>query len=365
MNNRIADGRVKFRHLQCFLAVAQLGGVQKAAESLSITQPAVSKTIAELEAILGVKLFERGRHGAQPTREAQLFMPHANACVLALRQGVGLLAREGGAAAATLEIGILPTVAASLAPALMKALTARWPRIVVRIATAANAELLERLKSGAIECAIGRLSEPERMIGLAFEQLYNEPLVAVVRAGHPLLASVAPAAELARYPVVLPPFGTLIRQSAEQLLGACGAPPLDSFIEVLSVSVARAGARERCGLVRAALCRRIRSAGRCAGAPAAAVGGHRRAGRARAAYRCAAVAGRADADRRGARHRPVAVRRCAPAPGTTHGAQACSRQALIHRAWRCAGPDLVSLSCCGTGHPVSSRHRVLGISYRF
>lgn len=244
MNNRIADGRVKFRHLQCFLAVAQLGGVQKAAESLSITQPAVSKTIAELEAILGVKLFERGRHGAQPTREAQLFIPHANACVLALRQGVGLLAREGGAAAATLEIGMLPTVAASLAPALMKALAARWPRVVVRIATAANAELLERLKAGAIECAIGRLSEPERMIGLAFEQLYNEPLVAVVRAGHPLLASAAPAAELARYPVVLPPFGTLIRQSAEQVLGACGGPPLDSFIEVLSVSVARALALE-------------------------------------------------------------------------------------------------------------------------
>ncbi|MDN7903617.1 pca operon transcription factor PcaQ [Burkholderia diffusa] len=244
MNNRIADGRVKFRHLQCFLAVAQLGGVQKAAESLSITQPAVSKTIAELESILGVKLFERGRHGAQPTREAQLFIPHANACVLALRQGVGLLAREGGAAAATLEIGMLPTVAASLAPALMKALIERWPRIVVRIATAANAELLERLKAGTIECAIGRLSEPERMIGLAFEQLYNEPLVAVVRAGHPLLASAAPAAELASYPVVLPPYGTLIRQSAEHLLGACGAPPLDSFIEVLSVSVARALALE-------------------------------------------------------------------------------------------------------------------------
>jgi LysR family pca operon transcriptional activator len=243
-DGRIPDGRVKFRHLQCFLAVAQFGAVQKAAESLSITQPAVSKTIAELEAILGVKLFERGRHGAQPTREAQLFIPHASACVLALRQGVGLLSRESGGAAATLGVGMLPTVAASLAPAVMKAIAAQWPRVVVRLATGLNAELLERLKAGTIECAIGRLSEPERMVGLAFEQLYSEPLVAVVRAGHPLLASAAPAAELARHPVVLPPYGTMIRQSAEQLLNACGAPPLDSFVEVLSVSVGRALARE-------------------------------------------------------------------------------------------------------------------------
>lgn len=244
MHNRIADGRVKFRHLQCFLAVAQFGSVQKAAHSLSITQPAVSKTIAELESILGVRLLERGRQGARPTREGQLFMPHASACVLALRQGVGLLAREGGGAAATLEIGMLPTVAASLAPAVLKTLAAEWPRAVVRITTVANAELLERLKAGAIECAIGRLSEPERMVGLSFEHLYNEPLVAVVRAGHPLAASASPAAQLARYSVVLPPYGTMIRQAAEQLLSACGAPPLESFVEVLSVSVARALALE-------------------------------------------------------------------------------------------------------------------------
>ncbi|SMF99860.1 pca operon transcription factor PcaQ [Burkholderia singularis] len=242
--DRLADGWVKFRHLQCFLAIAQFGSVQKAAQSLSITQPAVSKTIAELESILGVPLFERGRHGATPTRDGQRFLPHANACVLALRQGVGLLARDSGGAAATLALGMLPSVAASLAPAVLKALADAWPRAVVRITTAANAELLEHLKSGALECAIGRLSEPERMVGLSFEHLYNEPLIAVVRAGHPLAASAAPAERLAQYPVVLPPYGTLIRQSAEQLLSACGAPLLESFVEVLSVSVARALALE-------------------------------------------------------------------------------------------------------------------------
>jgi LysR family pca operon transcriptional activator len=241
MQRSLADSRVKFRHLQCFLAVAQFGSVQRAADSLSITQPAVSKTVAELEAILGVKLFERGRHGAVPTREGQLFMPHASACVSALRQGVDLLARAEGAAAATLEIGILPTVAAALMPPVLKQFAALWPRVIVRLATGANPELLERLKAGTIEFAIGRLADPERMVGLSFEQLFSEPLIAVVRTGHPLAAGAGlPATSLEEFPVVLPPFGTLIRQSADSLLSAWGVPPLSAFVEVLSVSTGRA-----------------------------------------------------------------------------------------------------------------------------
>ena len=249
MQRRLADSRVKFRHLQCFLAVAQFGGVQKAAESLSITQPAVSKTVAELEEILGVKLFERGRHGAAITREGQLFVPHASACVSALRQGVDLLTREGGGAPASLEIGMLPTIAPALVPPMLARFAKDWPQVVVRLVTSSNAELLERLKAGTIEFAIGRLADPEKMIGLNFEQLFNEPLAVVVRAGHPLAAGAAssaalPAALSERFPVVLPPFGTLIRQSAESLLTMSGAAPLASFVEVLSVSVGRALALE-------------------------------------------------------------------------------------------------------------------------
>jgi len=244
MYRRLADSRVKFRHLQCFLAVAQFGSVQKAAESLSVTQPAVSKTIAELEAVLGVKLFERGRHGAVPTHEGQLFMPHASACVSALRQGVELLARDDGAATATVDIGVLPTVATALVPPVLRAFSAQWPRAIVRLTTASNAELLERLKAGEISFAVGRLADPERMVGLSFEQLYSEPLVVVVRAGHPLHDGAGLPARLADFPLVLPPFGTLIRQAADGLLAAWGAAPMSSFVEMLSVSVGRALALE-------------------------------------------------------------------------------------------------------------------------
>ncbi len=244
MPNRLADSRVKFRHLQCFLAVAQFGSVQRAAESLSITQPAVSKTIAELEAVLGVRLFERGRNGAAPTPEGRLFMPHAAASVSALRQGVDLLVRDEGAAAATLDIGMLPTVATPLLPAMLRLFGAQWPRAIVRLATASNAELLERLKAGEIAFAVGRLADPERMVGLSFEQLYSEPLAVVVRAGHPLADDALAPARLAQYLVVVPPFGTLIRQAAERLLAAWGAAPLTTFVEMLSVSVGRALALE-------------------------------------------------------------------------------------------------------------------------
>src|SRR5471032_2192886 len=108
----LTSGRIKFRHLQCFLAVTQFGSVQRAADSLSITQPAVSKTIGELESILGVRLFERGRRGAAPTRDGRLFAPHAAACVGALREGVDELSRHGvempgtGALAGCLRAGM-------------------------------------------------------------------------------------------------------------------------------------------------------------------------------------------------------------------------------------------------------------------
>src|SRR5437762_2472730 len=77
-------GRIRLRHLQCFLAIVQNGTLGSAAQALSITQPAVTKTVNELEEILGAKLFERGRKGVTLTPEAEVFVPHANASMEAL-----------------------------------------------------------------------------------------------------------------------------------------------------------------------------------------------------------------------------------------------------------------------------------------
>jgi LysR family transcriptional regulator, pca operon transcriptional activator len=241
MDSDFTNTRVKFRHLQCFLAVTQLGSVQRAADSLSITQPAVSKTISELETILGVRLFERGRRGATPTREGRLFAPHASACVAALREGVDVLLRESGDVPGSVAIGVLPTVATALLPPALRQFRAHWPAVSVSVWTDSNTQLLERLKAGEIDFAVGRVSDPEGMHGLSFEQVYREPLAVVVRRAHPLTfeAPLMPSM-LARFQIVVPPFGTLIRQSAESVLTAFGAHALASFVETLSVSLGRA-----------------------------------------------------------------------------------------------------------------------------
>ncbi|AME26484.1 MULTISPECIES: pca operon transcription factor PcaQ [Burkholderiaceae] len=237
----LTSGRIKFRHLQCFLAVTQFGSVQRAADSLSITQPAVSKTIAELESILGVRLFERGRRGAEPTREGRLFAPHAAACVGALREGVDELSRHGVEHPGTVSLSVLPTVAPALLPPTLAAFRAQWPGVSVKVWTGSNGQLLERLKSADTDLVVGRLSEPEGMVGMTFEQLYREPLTVVVRNDHPLVhESNVTASLLARFPIVVPPFGTLIRQSAESVLTAFGAQASSSLIETLSVSLGRA-----------------------------------------------------------------------------------------------------------------------------
>ena len=241
MEKHRLDGRIKLRHLQCLLAVAQHGSLQRAAEALSITQPAVSKTIAELEGLLGVRLFERGRNGARPTAQAELFLRHAGASVSALRQGIDVLSRAVGQTGGVVEIAVLPTLAAAMMPSVLEAFRREWPGIVVQVHTGANQQLLTQLKSGQVTLALGRMSDPESMAGLTFEHLCATPLCVVVRPAHPLMRQRGMSlADIANHHVVLPPHGTILRHTADSFLRAHGVGMLGDYSEVLSMSLARA-----------------------------------------------------------------------------------------------------------------------------
>jgi len=239
--------RIRLRHLQCFLAVAQFGNLRRAAQALAITQPAVTKTLNELEALLAKPLFARGRHGATLTPEGETFMRHASDSVNALGQAVDSVLREPEAA--PLRIGVLPTVAAAFLPGVLRAFSARWPLVTVRVATGRNAQLIEQLRARELDAVIGRLSDPALMAGLSFEPLYAEPMVIALRPGHALaprttrktLTTPAPAlALIGTHPLVLPPAGTLIRQVADGFLSRHGIGPQAGMVETLDTALARA-----------------------------------------------------------------------------------------------------------------------------
>lgn len=229
------DPRIKIRHLQCFLEVARLGHVGRAADRLAITQPAVSKTLRELEAILAVRLFERSRRGLVLTGPGELFRHFAATSVVALQQAVDSVAQGRMRGDTMVRAGALPTVAARLMPTAVQTFATARLGATVSLLTGPNRFLLDRLKSRDLDLVVGRLADAEQMTGLAFEQLYSERLALVARPGHPLLARPELDLKAIREHVVLMPTKEdIIRPMVDRLLLANGIGALERRIETVS-----------------------------------------------------------------------------------------------------------------------------------
>lgn len=234
--------RIRLRHIHCFLAIAQEGNLGKAAERLRLTQPAISKTLAELEDIASCKLFERDRQGARLTPQGENFRRHALGVLEALdavSDSIGLDPRPEGA---VVNIGVLPSVGADLMPTALARFRRGHPLARVALRTAANAPLLDMLKGGTVEFVLGRMADPQMMAGLSFELLYVEPLSLLVRAMHPLASATGVSVSLSDViacPLIVAPPGTVPRHRAESLLQAHGLELPSHCTETMSVSIAR------------------------------------------------------------------------------------------------------------------------------
>jgi LysR family transcriptional regulator, pca operon transcriptional activator len=232
--------RLKIRHLRALVAVSEHGTLVRAAAALSITQPAVSKTLAELEDIVGRRLLERTRKGVTLTAAGRVLLRHAGASLRALSDGLDSLAGEQDSEGAALLVGALPNVAATvLPPAVLRLLAAR-PRTRLTVRTGSNARLIAALRQGVLDLVIGRLAEPSDMQGLSFEQFYAEPLLLVVRAGHPLAARrrIEPAL-LRQHRMVLPDAGTRVREAADRFFVSSGMGMPLQALETIDLAFGR------------------------------------------------------------------------------------------------------------------------------
>ncbi|EBV5997298.1 LysR family transcriptional regulator [Salmonella enterica subsp. enterica serovar Ohio] len=231
--------RIRLRHLHTFVAVAQQGTLGRAAETLNLSQPALSKTLNELEQLTGTRLFERGRLGAQLTVPGEQFLTHAVKVLDALNTAGQALNRKEDASADVVRVGALPTAALGILPAAIGRFHQQQKSTSLQVATMNNTMLLAGLKSGGIDLGIGRMSDPELMGGLNYELLFLESLKLVVRPGHPLLQETITLSRVMEWPVVVSPKGTVPRQNAEALLQSQGCKMPAGCIETLSASLSR------------------------------------------------------------------------------------------------------------------------------
>ncbi|MHA7876374.1 LysR substrate-binding domain-containing protein [Roseivivax sp.] len=231
------DPRLRLRHVSAFLAIARRGSVAAAAEELHVTQPAVSKTLRELEEILGLPLFDRVGRRVVLNPAGAAFQRLAAAGLSDLSRAVEG-AREAHRGGNRLRIGALPTAATRLLPDAALHFRAARPDCRLRISTGPNWLLLSQLREGSLDLVVGRLVDPARMEGLSFRQLHAEAIVAVTGPDHPLRRP-AEAADFLAYPLVLPPPGAVIHQPVSAYLTSLGIDIPFPVVETASLAFAR------------------------------------------------------------------------------------------------------------------------------
>jgi LysR family hydrogen peroxide-inducible transcriptional activator len=170
--------------LEAFVEVARLGNVTRAADSLYITQPALSARLSRLEQSLGVQLLVRSRRGTRVTEAGRTFLPYATRALATIEEGRLTLRRHSAAHGGDLILGATPALATYVLPAIIKRLLELRPDASLGVRTAASEELVTLVLDGRVEIAVGRaLHEPE----LESVPLFDEDLVLVVDPGHPIV----------------------------------------------------------------------------------------------------------------------------------------------------------------------------------
>jgi DNA-binding transcriptional LysR family regulator len=181
MQTDLIGHRLKLQHLKIVMAVAEWGSMQRAAKQLAVSQPVVSKAIAELEDALGVRLFDRSPQGVEPTPYGRALIKRSIGIFDDLRTSVDELKFLADPTSGELRIGSTEPLLAGLGAAVMERVWQRHPRIDFRVVEANSSALLTReLPERHIELAIVPLVQAAVSEELEATILFQDRLRVVV-----------------------------------------------------------------------------------------------------------------------------------------------------------------------------------------
>jgi DNA-binding transcriptional LysR family regulator len=221
--NWFLRARLKTRQLLLLIALDEQRNIHRASEELHMTQPAASKQLKDLEEMLGVQLFERLPRGMEPTIYGETMIRHARMALTSLSLAHEDIVAIKSGLTGQVDIGTIMTPGIALLPRALTRIKQQAPRLRVGVEMEQSNVLLEQLRRGRLDFMIGRIPERESAAGLSYEELGDEPACAVVRPGHPLLASKnLQLRDIANQPWILPKQGSILRARCELMFRRAG-----------------------------------------------------------------------------------------------------------------------------------------------
>jgi len=204
------------RNVHYLLAIAEHGTFNGAAKAEKISQPALSNKIALLEKQLGVRLLDRGRHGATLNRYGHLLIRHARALDSVLDQALEEIELEKRGLHGPLTIGGTPVALLELVPQAVSRLARPASRVSISIVEGGDEQLLDNLRAGEIDLMLGSMGAASELPDIMQEKLVEFPMRAVVGAASPFWSRrVMSIEQLAEAQWVMPTEGGIIRQHVE------------------------------------------------------------------------------------------------------------------------------------------------------
>lgn len=226
--------------LKYFLRIYELRNLSRAADSLNISQPALSKGLRRLEDTLRLSLFERSRSGMRPTAVANLLAKHAQNVDNEMRAISLAISNLRNASSGSVVFGLTPATAEGLLIPVTTYLQRKRSQLGLSVVEAMPEQLLDYLLKGAIEFAVCTATPIPGDTELTMTPLLRDSVVIVAGRGHPLVRSKRPAMRnLLKFPWILGPYSGVIRHWFESRFVNSGIMPPVPRIETSSMSLMR------------------------------------------------------------------------------------------------------------------------------
>lgn len=230
------------RMLWALVAIARYGGESAAAAMLQVTQPALNRTLRQLEELAAVDLFVRSGRGTRLTETGEVLLRHAKLALAEIRVATEELASMRGRLNGRLVVGALPLSSGYLVPAAVGRTLKAHPDLSISIIDGTYATLSYGLRCAEVNVIVGALRADDQEPYALHEPLFADSLNVVARAHHPVLrrGALTGLHELRDEPWVLPLAGTPSRMAFERAFRAEGVEPPQVAVEANSPSIVRA-----------------------------------------------------------------------------------------------------------------------------